>query len=191
MNTVKRIAKFGAVGGIAFIVDVAVFNLLCHVGSNPLLQDDPFLAKAISTLIAIFLTWLGNRLWTFRGRGRTERAREFAVYFVLSLVGLGISLLCLWVSRSILGLDSPWADNVAANVIGLVAGSAFKFWSYQSFVFTAREGRRRVDEDVSAQPAVQRDPRPDAPPSTLGATAHIRPTRRPAVVSEAAPDATS
>jgi hypothetical protein len=30
------------------------------------------------------------------------------------------------------------ADNIAANVIGLAAGTTFRFWAYKRFVFTHR-----------------------------------------------------
>ena len=34
-----------------------------------------------------------------------------------------------------LGLTSRWADNISANVVGLALGTAFRFWSYRTFVF--------------------------------------------------------
>jgi putative flippase GtrA len=51
-------------------------------------------------------------------------------------IGLLISLTCLWVSHYVLGFTSVLADNVAANVVGLAAGTAFRFWAYKRFVFT-------------------------------------------------------
>jgi len=54
---------------------------------------------------------------------------------VLNAVGLGIALSCLWTSHYLLGLDSPLADNISANVIGLFLGTTFRFWSYRRWVF--------------------------------------------------------
>lgn len=34
-----------------------------------------------------------------------------------------------------LKLDTPLADNISANVIGLGLGTLFRFWSYSTFVF--------------------------------------------------------
>ena len=53
-------------------------------------------------------------------------------------IGLGLALLCLSVSHYVLDLTSPLADNIAANVVGLAVGTAFRFWAYRRFVFTHR-----------------------------------------------------
>ena len=51
-----------------------------------------------------------------------------------------IALGFLFVSHYGLGavwpvFQSPLADLIAANVVGLAAGTAFRFWSYRRFVF--------------------------------------------------------
>lgn len=143
-----RFARFGVVGTGALVADVGLFNLLAHAGTAPPMAGNPLLAKAISTAVAIVLTWLGNRSWTFRHHRRRQVGREFVVYVAMSLVGLGMSLLALWVSRALLHLDSAVADNLAANVVGLAVGSAFKFWAYQNWVFTESRAQRTGGGDV-------------------------------------------
>ena len=79
-----------------------------------------------------------NRHWSFRARQRGESLRREAVLFAaLNAGGLLIALTCLGISRYVLGLDSRLADNVAANGVGLVLGTAFRFWSYRRFLWTA------------------------------------------------------
>lgn len=133
---VAQLAKFGVVGGVAYVVDVGLFNLLSFVGSPPLLDGQPLLAKVVSSGVATVVAWLGNRYWTFRHNRRPERVREFLLYLVMCMIGLLIALTCLWVSHYLLGFTSPLADNIAANVVGLVAGTTFRFWAYRRFVFT-------------------------------------------------------
>ena len=133
-----QLAKFGVVGGIAYVVDVGLFNLLCYLGSAPLLAGQPLLAKVISTGVATVVAWLGNRYWTFRHHRRPDATREFVLYLIMCMIGLLIALSCLWVSHYVLGFTSPLADNISANVIGLVAGTTFRFWAYKRFVFTHR-----------------------------------------------------
>ena len=41
-------AKFGLVGGVGFVVDVSLFNLLRYAGSPGVLEHKPLTAKAIS-----------------------------------------------------------------------------------------------------------------------------------------------
>lgn len=144
---IGQFARFGVVGLGGLVVDVAVFNLLrLTVFSPENVAEGPLLAKVVSTGVAIVVNWIGNRYWTFRStRGRVP-AREFAEFLLVSLGGMAIGLLCLWVSHYVLGFTSVLADNVATNVVGLALGTLFRFALYRSWVFAPH----RVE--VSARP---------------------------------------
>jgi putative flippase GtrA len=132
----RELLKFGAVGAIAFVVDIGVFNLL----RNDIIVDlghKPLTAKTISVFVATIVAWVGNRYWTFRRRRRASRQREFALFALMNVGGLGIALACLGLSHYVLGLTSALADNIAGNVIGLGLGTLFRFWAYRRLVFTA------------------------------------------------------
>lgn len=133
--------KFLAVGGVGYVVDVGLFNLLRYAGGEGPLYGKPLTAKVISAVIATLVTYTGNRLWTFRHRARSGVAREYAVFFLLNGVGLLIALSCLAISHYVLGLTSALADNISANVVGLVLGTLFRFWSYRRWVFRELHGR--------------------------------------------------
>jgi putative flippase GtrA len=137
----RQIGKFGAVGLVGLVVDVAVFNLLrATVFSPELVLAGPLYAKIVSTTLAIVTNWLGNRYWTFSGNrpagnATSRTVREGAEFFLVSLLGMGIGLACLWVSHYVLGFTSVLADNVSSNVIGLGLGAAFRFTLYRFWVF--------------------------------------------------------
>jgi putative flippase GtrA len=152
-SLVGRLAKFGVVGGCAYVVDVAVFNVLLYVGEHPLLFGMPIVAKVISTSLATVVAWLGNRYWTFRGRTNERALREFITFACACTAGLLITLATLWVSHYVLGFTSVLADNLAANVVGVAFGTAFRFFAYSRFVFPSR-----LPETGSTAPAVLGDP---------------------------------
>jgi putative flippase GtrA len=135
----REMLKFGAVGALAFVVDLYVYNLL-RVGVWPLedapFGDKPLLCKVISVTCATIVAWLGNRLWTFRHRRRAAARREFVLFAVMNIGGLIISLSCLGFSHYVLGLTSALADNISGNMIGIALGTLFRFWAYRQFVFT-------------------------------------------------------
>jgi putative flippase GtrA len=126
-----ELAKFGTVGALSFVIDVAIFNAVL------LVLDKPLTAKVISTVFSATNAFVLNRAWSFRHRERTNVRREYSLFFVLNVVGLSISLLCLAVSHYVLGFESRLADNIAANGVGLVLGTTFRFWSYRRFVWAA------------------------------------------------------
>ncbi len=129
--------KFGVVGGVAFVVDVTVFNALRFEGelwSGPL-SHKPITAKIISASVATLLAYAGNRHWTWRHRSRRRVRRELTLFGLLNGVGMLIAVVCLAVSHYLLGFTSAMADNISANGVGLVLGTAFRFWSYRRWVF--------------------------------------------------------
>ena len=138
---VVELFRFSVVGLVAFVLDVTLFNALVHVGDPPVLQDKPLTAKTLSVVAATVLAYWLNREWTWKHRSRRGFWREYSLYFLLNGIGLALTLLPLAVSRYVLGLDSALADNLSANVVGLAAGTLFRFWSYRRWVFPV-EGRR-------------------------------------------------
>ena len=128
---VSELAKFGTVGALSFVIDVTIFNAVL------LFLDKPLTAKVISTVVSATNAFVLNRAWSFKHRERTSVRREYGLFFVLNLVGLAISLLCLAMSHYVLGFESRLADNISANGIGLVLGTTFRFWSYRRFVWAA------------------------------------------------------
>jgi putative flippase GtrA len=149
---VRELMKFGVVGLVAYVVDVGVFNALRFTGPR-LLEDKPLTAKAISVVVAMTVAWLGNRYWTFRHKRGANRRREFLLFAGINAVGMAITLLCLWVSHYLLGYTSPLADNISANVVGLVLGTAFRFLTYRAWVFTGHRPPKLFPVEEDEQPA--------------------------------------
>lgn len=129
-----EVAKFGVVGVVALVVDVGLFNLLLYVEASPL-YDKPLSAKAVGVIVATTVAYIGNRFWTFRARGRLPVGRGYLLFFALNGVAMLIAMACLAISHYVLGLTGPLADNISANVVGLVLGTLFRFWSYRRWVF--------------------------------------------------------
>ena len=131
MRLRDEVTRFSTVGLVAFVFDVVIFNLLRVY--------DPLWAKVVSVTVATTVSWLGSRYWTFRHRPSSRPALgEAALFAAANALGLLVSLLCLWVSREVLGLTSPTADNVSANVIGLGLALVLRFYAYREVVFRPR-----------------------------------------------------
>jgi putative flippase GtrA len=151
-SLLRELAKFGTVGFISLLIDLAVFNLMLQV-----LPDKPLTAKVVSTAVSATNAFVLNRHWSFKDRARSSLRREYVLFLVLNSVGLAISLLCLSISHYVLGFESVLASNVAANGVGLVLGTAFRFWSYRRFVWTAPEevAAAAADGDAAAQAVLE------------------------------------
>lgn len=171
-DRLAELIRFGFVGGVAFVVDAGLFNLL-RFGPGELLGHKPLTAKVVSVAVATVVAWLGNRYWTFAARRTSSRTREFIGFAVVNVIGMAIAVGCLAFSHYVLGLTSPLADNIAANVVGLALGTLFRYLAYRFFVFT---GPRPADRAPGAAPdgaTVVAATRDASAPATTPATAPL------------------
>ena len=141
-----EVTKFLTVGGVATLVALVLFNAMVHgyFGGPGPLNDWPLLAFVIANLVGMVVSYRGSRSWAFRHRETVGAAGGRVAFFVINIVSMAIPLACLAISRYVLGLDDPFSDNIAANVVGLGLGTAARFWAFRRFIFlTPRRARER------------------------------------------------
>lgn len=143
----KELVKFLFVGGTAFIIDTAIFVFL----KNTILEPKPIIAKVISTLIATIVSYVLNREWSFSTRGGRAQHHEAALFFLISGLGILVTVAPLAVSRYVLQLQVPHvgrftqevADFVSAQIIGTLFAMVFRWWAFRRFVFPHADVRRQ------------------------------------------------
>ncbi len=130
--------RFLAVGGVATLVALVIFNLLVHgppgQPGGPM-HGWPLSSYVFANLVGMVVSYRGSRSWAFRHREPVGLAGGRVAFGVVNTLSLGVPLACLAVSRYALDLDSGLADNVAANVVGLGLGTAARFWALRKFIF--------------------------------------------------------
>jgi putative flippase GtrA len=144
----RELVKFALVGGTTWVIDTTVFLVL----KATVLEPKPLTAKVIAVLVATIASYVLNREWSFRTRGGRERHHEAALFFVISGVGVVVYSGPLAVSRYLLDLKVPGvslltqeiADFVSGQIIGVLAGMAFRWWAFRRFVFPDQGVRRQV-----------------------------------------------
>jgi putative flippase GtrA len=155
-HLVPELLKFCVVGGLGAVIDLGGAALL-----HGKFHVEALEAKAISTIIAMALTYLGSRFWTFKHRENQALGREVAIFFVLNLIGLLIAEAVIAIVTYALGLHSQLEYN-AGSVIGTGLATIFRYFAYRQWVFTAP-----AEESVLAPTAAEAEPVPDYPPWDL------------------------
>jgi putative flippase GtrA len=122
-----QLVRFGVVGGVGFIVNLAVYALCVHA-----VGIDYHVAAVLAWLVAVVNNFVLNRHWTFDARG--GRARFQAVRFLMvSLVALGFSLLLL----SLL-VESVGVAKIPAQALAVGASTPLNFLGNKLWSFRAR-----------------------------------------------------
>lgn len=150
-NLVGQVVKFGLVGGLGVVVDLGTYTMLRTTVLSPEVHEfGPMIAKVIATLVAIAWSWLGNRFWTFRHDRATgpHATREGLEFLGVSLAGMMIGLVPLWITHYMLGWTSLLVDNVS-NLIGIALGSVFRFVLYRWWVYSPRRLHRQQAQSTA------------------------------------------
>lgn len=143
----KRGTVFLLVGGVGFVVDAVVYNVLVYWGHpDGLMFDQPILAKTISVVCGLVASYFGNRLWTYRDRRGSRSWPQLFRYALVNVLATLLQLACLWFSRNVLHLANPVADNIAGTFIGQGLATAFRYVAYTKWVF--RHEPVSVDENA-------------------------------------------
>src|SRR3954452_16367191 len=87
--------KFLAVGGLATVVTIGVFNLLVHVGDDPVMGGDPILAYGVALVVGLVVNYVGNRFWVFDAEPAGPAHRQILSFLVVNAVAFAIPAACL------------------------------------------------------------------------------------------------
>ena len=108
--------RFAAVGGIGFVVDGGILTLMMSRGQGALAS------RFVSFGVAVTMTWVLNRAWTFSRTRRTNRGHEYVAYLVTQGVGaalnLGVFFTLLWVYPAL--RQHPLVPLAAGALVALI-----------------------------------------------------------------------
>lgn len=111
-NLIQQFLKFGVVGVFAFVIDFGVLVFLTECfGINPVVS------ATISFVISVIFNYLASMRYVFRRRDDISRTREFVIFVILSVAGLGINDLLMWVGSEALYIDYRLVKIFATAVV--------------------------------------------------------------------------
>lgn len=92
-SLLQQLIRFGVVGGSAFAIDYAILFLLTEAfGFNYLISG------AISFTVSVIFNYILSIKWVFNVAGERKQTQDMAVFIILSVIGLGINQLIMWVA---------------------------------------------------------------------------------------------
>ncbi len=128
----KELGAFGAVGAVAFVIDVGLFQLFYAS-----LDLGAVTAKLLATLASMTVAFLGHRFWSFSHRARTGLSREYVRFAVINGATLLLGLAIVAFVRYPLQQESALVLQ-AANIASIAVGTVVRYLCYRAWVFPAQ-----------------------------------------------------
>lgn len=89
---IAQVLKFGVVGGTAFLIDYSIMIALTEFfGINYLISS------GISFVVSVIYNYILSVHWVFDVDKDVDKKKEFIVFILLSVIGLGLNQLLMWV----------------------------------------------------------------------------------------------
>lgn len=111
---IAQFMKFGVVGVIAFIIDYGFMVLLTEA-----FHVNYLVSATISFTISVIFNYFASMRYVFRHKQGMSRRREFVIFVVLSVIGLLINDLIMWVGTGIFGI-TYLITKIAATIIVMI-----------------------------------------------------------------------
>ncbi len=135
----RELMKFAVVGAITWFVDTGVVYTL----KLTVLQDKPLTARAFGVLIATIVSYILNREWSFNTRGGRQRHHEAALFFAVSALAVGVTVIPQAVALYVFDIRVPHvtaftqavSNFITGQILGVLLAMAFRFWALRRFVF--------------------------------------------------------
>jgi len=130
-----QIGKFVLVGGVNFLLDLGVLNLLIFfTGIASGLFYSVF--KGISFAVAVINSYVLNKFWTFSDQAQNKRVtKEFLSFVVISLIGLFINNIVASFLVNFVGPQAGISENLWASIGAIIASFIGMFWNFVGYKF--------------------------------------------------------
>lgn len=99
----EQIVKFGIVGVIATLIDMGILMFLRETFGM-----DDLIAAPIAFTISVIFNYICSMKFVFERREDMSRQREFIIFVILSIIGLGINQLVMWGLKGRLEFLQGW-----------------------------------------------------------------------------------
>ena len=102
-----QLIKFGIVGVIATLIDLAVLMVLKEI-----LDVDVLAASAVAFSVSVIANYILSMLFVFESSGNSK-VKEFLVFVVLSIGGLLLNQFIMWLGTEIMTAYYLWVKAFA------------------------------------------------------------------------------
>lgn len=97
---IQQIMKFGIVGVLAFVIDYGLM-----VALTELVGLVPVASATVSFIVSVVFNYVASMRFVFSHKEGMSKQREFAIFVVLSVIGLLINDGLMWAGTELVAID--------------------------------------------------------------------------------------
>ena len=120
----NQILKFGVVGGLAFIIDYGILIFLTEV-----FHINYLISTTISFIVSVIFNYIMSIFWVFDVDENKNRTTVFYVISILSVIGLLLNDLFMWVF-----VDGMSIHYLIAKIIATLLVMIYNFITRKLFL---------------------------------------------------------
>lgn len=128
-RVLRQMVKYGMVGAVATAVDLTLLNASHHAMNDA--KSLLWLATAIGYSGGTLTSYTFNSRWTFRYDTRGKEARKLGQFAIVSLMGMGLTMLIVLPLVHVLNMDKNLAKLPAIATVFFWNFTANKLWTFR------------------------------------------------------------
>ncbi len=114
-----QIAKFGLVGVICFVIDYVIYRIFNGVFvATGLAVNFPqyyLISAFLGFTVSVVCNYILSFKFVFERKEDISRKKEFIIFLILSVIGMGINEICLWLGYDVIYRNWNWLMQIMSD----------------------------------------------------------------------------
>ena len=124
-NVIKEFVKFGIIGGIGTLVNIAILYLLTEKAGVYYL-----ISAIFSFIVAVSGNFILNKIWTFKESVKLEIGKKYLQFGLVGISALLVNLFFLYVFTEIFGIYYIISQILAIGIALIINFLGNKIWTF-------------------------------------------------------------
>ena len=122
----EQIIKFGIVGFICFFIDyfigLIVMNIMMFILGEGSFETASVIGSAFGFAVSVVCNYLLSFKFVFQRKEDMDRKAEFVIFLILSIIGMGLNTLIVWVCIGPIYSSSSFLQEILGYNLAYTGG---------------------------------------------------------------------
>lgn len=111
-----QMIKFGFVGVVCFFIDyligLGIVHVMLKLMGDSVFKTASLIGSALGFTISVIVNYILSFMFVFERKEDMNRKTEFVIFIVLSVIGLGLNQLIIWICVGPVYTNFTWISNL-------------------------------------------------------------------------------